>query len=219
MELKGKIINFLGDSITEGAGISAQNKHFFDVLKSRCELLEVRNYGISGTRIARQRSVSGNPRWDLDFCSRVEKMNENADIVVIFGGTNDFGHGDAPLGQMSDRTEYTFYGALHVLITSVIEKFPKSTVVFMTPLHRCNEDNMKGDGYKSEDVATLKTYVDIIKEVTEYYSIPTLDLFSISGIQPKIDKIKELYCPDGLHPNDEGHKIIASRLEGFLKAL
>lgn len=219
MELKGKKINFLGDSITEGAGISAQDKHFFDILKKECELDTVRNYGISGTRIAKQKSVSGNPRWDLDFCSRAPQMDNDADVVVIFGGTNDFGHGDAPLGQMSNRDPYTFYGALHTLLTLLMDKYPCATIVFMTPLHRCNEDNLRGDGYKAQEVADLRTYVSIIKEVTEYYSIPTLDLFSVSGIQPKVESNRVRYCPDGLHPNDEGHKLIASRLKGFLLSL
>ena len=219
MELKGTKINFLGDSITEGVGISAPDKHFFDILKAECGIDTVRNYGVSGTRIAKQKGKSGTPSWDLDFCMRAEKMDDDADIVVIFGGTNDFGHGDAPLGRMSDRDPYTFYGALHTLFILLMEKYPKATLVFMTPLHRCNEDNLRGDGYKACDVADLKTYVDIIKQVTEYYSIPTLDLFAVSGIQPKVESNRVRYCPDGLHPNDEGHKLIASRLKGFLVSL
>ena len=89
----------------------------------------------------------------------------------------------------------------------------------MTPLHRCNEDNLKGDGNKEIDVAPLSIYVDIIKEIALYYSIPVLDLFAVSGIQPRVPIMQNLYCPDGLHPNDEGHKLIASRLKGFLNAL
>jgi lysophospholipase L1-like esterase len=58
-----------------------------------------------------------------------------------------------------------------------------------------------------------------LKEVLEFYSIPTLDLWACSGIQPKVDVLKEKYCPDGLHPNDAGHKLIADRLAGFLKTL
>ena len=46
-----------------------------------------------------------------------------------------------------------------------------------------------------------------------------LDLFSISGLQPKVQTIRERFMPDGLHPNDDGHRIIADRLVGFLKTL
>ena len=62
-------------------------------------------------------------------------------------------------------------------------------------------------------------YVDIIREVAEFYSLPVLDLFASSGLQPKVPVIQEKYVHDGLHPNDAGHKIIADRLTAFLRAL
>ena len=65
----------------------------------------------------------------------------------------------------------------------------------------------------------LKDYVAAAKEVAEFYSVPVLDLFAMSGIQPRIPVIMEKYCPDGLHPSDAGNKRIAERLAGFLKSL
>ena len=53
MELKGKKINFLGDSITEGVGVSCAEHRYPDLIAADCGCI-VRNYGISGTRIARQ---------------------------------------------------------------------------------------------------------------------------------------------------------------------
>ena len=47
MELKGKKINFLGDSITEGHGTSDWGtKPYHQLLRVRCELAEARNYGL-----------------------------------------------------------------------------------------------------------------------------------------------------------------------------
>ena len=146
-------------------------------------------------------------------------MAKDADAVVVFGGTNDFGHGDAPLGTMSDRTPDTFYGALHTLYTSLLEIYTGKPIVVVTPLHRVNEDNPRGDGNKSSDVGTLKVYVDIIREVAEYYSLPVLDLYKNSGMQPKVSVIRETYIPDGLHPNDKGNEIIADRISEFLKMI
>ncbi len=218
MDIRGKKINFLGDSITQGCGVVYPGNIYHERIASEYGLAAARNYGIGGTRIARQTKPSLYPEWDLDFVLRVDHLDPDADIVVVFGGTNDFGHGDAPLGTMEDRTPDTFYGACHALCQKLIEKFPEALIVFMTPLHRLQEDNPRGDGYK-EVLGTLKDYINILKEVLEFYSIPTLDLWSCSGIQPKVDIIKEKYCPDGLHPNDAGHKLIADRLAGFLKTL
>lgn len=219
MELQGKKIVFLGDSITEGHGTSDVDHHFVTLVGKEGGFRESKNYGIGGTRIARQIGTSDNSVWDKDFCARVEELDEDADIIGVFGGTNDFGHGDAPLGTFNDRDVHTFYGACHYLMTRLLERFPGKTIFFMTPIHRLNEDNMKGDGYKAYNVATLNTYVEIIREVAEYYSIPVLDLHKVSGIQPKVDIIRERFIPDGLHPNDAGHELLTARILGFLKAL
>ena len=65
----------------------------------------------------------------------------------------------------------------------------------------------------------MKHYVDVIREIAEYYSLPVLDLYSTYGIQPKVAVLREKYVPDGLHPNDEGHKILAEKIAAFLKAI
>lgn len=212
MELRGSKINFLGDSITFGHGTTASEKTFCKLIEKRYGAV-CRNYGICGTRIARQQTDTN------DFCARAVKMDKDADAVVVFGGTNDFGHGDAPLGTMSDRTPDTFYGALHTLYTSLLEIYTEKPIVVVTPLHRTNEDDPRGDGNKPSDVGVLKTYVDIIREVAEYYSLPVLDLYKNSGMQPKVPVIRETYIPDGLHPNDKGHMIIADKIAEFLKTV
>lgn len=216
MELKGTKINFLGDSITEGAGTSSPDRMFTMLIEREYGAI-CQNYGIGGTRIARQKTPT-DEKWDRDFISRVPEMDNDADIVVVFGGTNDFGHGDAPLGTMSDRTPYTFYGALHCLYTALTEKYPDVPIVILTPLHRLNEDSPKGDN-KPEPVGTLKEYVNIIREVAEYYSFPVLDLYKESGLQPKVPVIQQKYIPDGLHPNDDGNAILAHKIARFLETL
>ena len=207
MELKGTKINFLGDSITEGAGTSSHDKMFTMLIEREYGAI-CQNYGIGGTRIARQKTPT-EEKWDRDFISRVREMDNDADIVVVFGGTNDFGHGDAP---------YTFYGALHCLYTALIEKYPGVPIVVLTPLHRITEDIPTGDN-KPAPVGTLKEYVNIIREVAEYYSLPVLDLFKESGLQPKIPIIQQKYIPDGLHPNDDGNAILAHKIARFLETL
>jgi len=217
MELKGLKINFLGDSITEGHGASDLSKCFVSLMASKYGVI-ARNYGIGGTRIAIQKKPSEWAIHDKYFGSRVEEMDEDADMIVVFGGTNDFGHGDAPIGTPDDRTEDTFYGALHCLYVKLIEKYPTSKIIILTPLHRTNEDSVIGDA-KPAPVATLKEYVEIIREVAEYYSLPILDLFKDSGLQPKVPVIQQMYMPDGLHPSDAGYELLASQIAAYIKSL
>ena len=207
MELKNKKINFLGDSITEGAGASIYENCYVEVLKRKFSLAEARNYGIGGTRIARQRILSAEAKFDRDFPSRVGEMEENADMVVVFGGTNDHGHGDAPIGCESDRTPDTFIGACHTLYASLKDKF-SCPIVVLTPLHRAVENR--------EDGIELKDYVNLIKAIAPQYGLPVLDLYEKSAIN--IATLSEL-TGDGLHPNDRGHEILAEEIGKYLQAL
>lgn len=216
MNLKGKKINFLGDSITEGHGTTCEDARFDKIIEKMTGAV-CRNYGIGGTRIAAQTGTAEEIEKDSCFCNRAKGMADDADIIVVFGGTNDFGHGNAPIGSMTDRRKDTFYGGMHILCRTLIEKYPESVIVFITPLHRCNEENPRGDGNKACDTGTLRDYVQIIRQVTEYYSLPTLDLFAESGMQPLVPIIKEKYIPDGLHPNDAGHRILALKIAHYLE--
>lgn len=222
MKLEGLKINFLGDSITEGTGASSKETVYHAVLKKEAKLAEARNYGIGGTRYAIQKGTPERPKDNagdiMSFSERFDQMDADADVVVVFGGTNDFGHGDAPIGGFMDRTPETFYGACHYVLSGLMKKYLGKTIVVMTPLHRTHELKNTGST-KVSAYGTLKEYVQIIKEVAEYYSLPVLDLYSTSGIQPAIPEVMEYYIPDGLHPNDNGNAVIARRLKSFLEAL
>jgi lysophospholipase L1-like esterase len=219
MKLEGATINFLGDSITQGVGVQDPANVFPARIQKAYRLKAANNYGIGGTRFARQHSASVNAQWDYNFCDRAETMEPQADCVVVFGGTNDFGHGDAPLGTFADRSYDTFYGATHTLMQRLINRYPDCPIIFLTPLHRRDEDNPLGDGYKAHEGALLIDYVNVIIECARYYALPVLDLYASSGIQPNIDIIRQRYCPDSLHPNDAGHAILAHKIGAFLYAL
>ena len=221
MELKNKKIAFIGDSITEGIGTSDIENVYWKVL-ARNSGAECYADGKSGTRIARYLGCSSEFP-DSYYASRVDSLIPDADIVVVFGGTNDFGHGDAPFGTQNDRMPDSFCGALHDLMYKLIERYPDATIVFMTPLHRTNEDVLVNEiypgGIPGKRQGPLVRYVDAIIEAAAFYSIPVLDLYRNSGMQPRVPVIQEKYIPDGLHPNDAGHARLAACLESFLRAL
>lgn len=213
MELLGKKMNVIGDSITEGVGTSDKEKIYLNVVAKKCGMAAARNYGISGTKIAHHDDDPG-----MAFIERYYKMDDDADIVVIFGGTNDYGRGHVLIGSFDDRTPDTFCGACHILFEGLIEKYPLATIVVMTPVQRTwgADPDPAREGLPE---ITLFDFVNALKEIAAYYAIPVLDLYSVSGIHPQIKCNRENYCPDGLHPNDEGHALIASRLENFLRSL
>lgn len=209
MELKDLKINILGDSITEGKGATCPENCYVSQFAARTGAL-CRNYGISGTRIARKKVPSAKPRYDLDFPSRVAQMDADADLVVVFGGTNDYGHGDAPLGEPEDRTVWSFYGALHVLYDSLLDRFPKAIIVILTPMPRRDEEN--GD-------LRLLPFVEAVRQVAGEYKLPVLDMYAKYPVDLHDPDVQAKYMPDGVHPSDLGHSVLADMLIDFLKEL
>jgi lysophospholipase L1-like esterase len=224
MELRNKIACFLGDSITEGSGVSdVENNRYDNVLKREYGLKATYNYGIGGTRFAHQSVPSEKPRHDLCFCGRVFNMNRDADIVVVYGGINDYIHGDAPIGSPEDTTPATFWGATDFLMRTVKELHPDATVVFMSPAHcyykEVHDSQPSTRANKKPDAMPVSGYIAIIEEKAKQYQIPVLNLYENLGIDPNKPEDKEKYTVDGLHFNDAGHHIIAARLGEFLTKL
>ena len=215
MELKNKKIAFLGDSITEGVGASAGKNRYVDVFSelSKCKPV---NLGVSGTRIAKQiKPTVESPSFDEYFALRIEKIPQDTDIIVVFGGVNDFLHGDAPFGAFGDTDINSFCGAVYNLFVTLYTRFPDALIVDITPLHNIYElSSVRGNGTVREHL--FIDYVKIIKKTCAFLSVPILDLYSASNMQPLVETLNKKYFADGLHPNDLGHKNIAERLFSFL---
>lgn len=209
--MKLKDVIFLGDSITEGSGASAPEKCYVSLIAKEEDFRDVYNGGIGGTRISRQNEpVNDKHRYDIDFNVRLNTLPEKADYVVVFGGTNDYGHGDAPLGEVGEINPYTFAGAVRLLAINLRNKYGYGRTRFVLPLKRYNPDKLSISGH------TLKEYVDVMKKVLELEGIPYLDLFE-KGLDEPLTENDEGYFADGLHPNDKGHEWLAKAIADFIR--
>ena len=205
-------INFLGDSITEGA-CANHPECMYTYLTAKYFCAEECNFGKGGTRIAKQVKRTNNPDDDV-FISRAEKMPTDADFTFVFGGTNDYGHGDAKLGAFEDRDDYTFYGAFHNLVAYMVATFGEK-LCFVLPIPRFDQDNPYGDGSKDEPIAPISAYIEAEKEVLAYYGVSYLDLSNKFYIPKTQQDDGNLYA-DGLHPNSKGHRVLADCLIEYL---
>ena len=222
MELKGKIIDFLGDSLTEGKGLDDDGNRYDRYIWKMCGLKKANNYGIGGTRIAYQHKPSEKARHDLDFCGRCWDMDPEADIIVVFGGTNDYGHGDAPIGEAGDTGRETFCGALDYLFRTIRELYPSAFLVMVTPGHRFDDDTEPPVDklvHKGIEGKQLYEYVNAIVKVCGIHNVPVLNLYEKLGIDPKKPEDREKYTLDGLHYNDNGHVAVANCIMDFLRSL
>lgn len=174
----------IGDSITAQAT-------YINTLKNELQLASLYNYGVSGSSIAKDSASDSDA-----FCVRVDSMNlTGVTMITVLGGTNDY-QKNISIGQSSDTSLTTFYGAVKYVINKLVSTRPKATIIFMTPTKR----NLSGDPANGINQAghTLKDYRDVIIEVCSDYSIPVLDLWADSGMNT-INLSN--YTVDGLHWN------------------
>ena len=147
-------------------------------------------------------------------------------ISISFNGVTGSGavyqanaNTDSISEEIMDLTHSTFCGAIHTICRYLLENYSNKDIVFVTPIKRyqgwCKYPEDKNSlGY------TLKDYSDAIIEICSYYSIPVIDFYSNSGLNPHIDT--SLFGDtDGkaVHPNEEGHRRMASLVIGYLQSL
>lgn len=162
---------------------------------------------------------------------RYQFMSNSADIICVAAGTNDFQYNWTDIGSISamgstfDKT--TFYGALQFLIEGLISKYPGKTIIFCTPIKRAQTTtNGDGDGNgdyglptsKNAKNKSLKEYGEIIKEVCDLYSLPVIDLYSTSGLNPALASQSSLFDTWKTHPFQTGHNMIANVCTGQIKS-
>ena len=221
MNIQGFKVNFLGDSITEGIGVSEESNRYDNRLAAMCQLSAINNYSISGTRLAHQIHPSEKPRYDLCFCGRAYDMDESADMVVVYGGVNDYIHGDAPFGQIGDTTPATFCGGVYFLMRFLRETYGEKPILFMTPARtflrkEVDDRYVSTHSKKRPGGKPLVDYADVILETAKQFHVYVLDLYRELGIDPHDPEAFDTYTVDGLHFNDAGHEVIARKLKAFI---
>ena len=203
-----KKIACLGDSITEGVHADGWQWHRYIDQWAKNNGIEttVVNLGIGGTSVCTSSYVTDTLK---PFVNRLETIPVDADVVTIFGGTNDWGN-NATLGTIEDTGTETFYGAYkHILEWLAINR-PNAKVMTMTPLKRY----FRGGGTTWVNAQTtpnnkgnlLQDYVRAVKEVSDLYTVPCVDLHNDSGLNPVLEIVRTKFMGDGLHPTAEGNK-------------
>jgi lysophospholipase L1-like esterase len=228
----------LGDSITYGfiprnyPGYPGQLKSYAALAAEKLQQIlntevEFYNHGISDSCIA---NLEGHD----PMCIRYAQMPDDADIITVMGGTNDVRCG-VPLGQMSDRCNTTFYGALHTLCQGLYSKYigdvdptvgAKRRIILLTPPKLLDADKSSLPNTPENNANVLYSWdkwIAAIKEVAAFYSFQVIDIHNLSGVNPHLCRTVKgwqdgylgnynPYITDGTHPTQEGSEMIARLL-------
>lgn len=189
----------LGDSVTVGAGFSGvpQEATFVSLLKE-----QFRKLGM-GIRLIASALDGVDTFYAL---KRFERMVTRLapDMVTIALGLNDA----KPLGSRPPCPPDCFERNLSQLVekTLAIDAQP----ILTTPPPRID--------LPGESAATLNrmaAYADVVHRVAECYHAPVIELYEVFAHRDDLS----LLLPDRLHPNADGHRIIARQFAQTLVPL
>ena len=196
---------FIGDSITDGAkGIESYTVSVKDNLGAN----KLYNYGVDWSTLAYIEDCHCHPNSDYNhhpFVLRYSNI-EDADIICVFGGINDFGC-LIPLGSIDDTEPTTFYGALNILAEGLKADHPDSYIFFMTGFNYYNNpDHENSIGVKYLDLNNA------ILNVCAKYEIDCFDVYN------EIPFVRDTYTVDGIHPTEDFIKYnFAPKVADFIR--
>lgn len=193
----------VGDSLTEVN--TRTTKHYHDYIKEKTGI-KVVNMGVSGSGY---KSLENNQKA---FYQRISSVPADSDVVTIFGSGNDLSQ---ELGTATDTGTATIGGCINATIDNLYKIIPTVQLGIITPTPWA--------GNMPSKHGAMEKYADLISEICRNRSIPCLDLYHCSNLRPDDTEFRKLaYSKDegsGVHPDETGHKIIASRFEHFLDSL
>lgn len=125
-------------------------------------------------------------------------------------------------GKSSNEPNETFCDGLHKMFRTLLNKYKNKDIIILIPIKRVQETHWSC--IYPEDTnrygKTLNDYREALIECCEYYSIPYIDLYTLSGLNPHIDP--SLFGDtDGraVHPNAEGHRKMAAVIVAQMESM
>ncbi len=209
-------ITILGDSITAATNLPEEDREKYcypSVLQDILGCKEVVNMGIGGSTVS---SCANND----PMVNRWQDIPRDSDIIIVFGGSNDclfeniweFGHIEYDL-RMNDNT---FCGDLDKMCSAMkytyIDHNPGQQVkmFYINPPSTVLNDAVYNGN--PERKVHQKDFAEAINAIVTSYEFDVIDMYNNNILNTHDEKTRELLVPDGIHPNEEGYRIIAEHI-------
>ena len=194
-------VAIVGDSITEGYGLSNKSKNAYPVMLDSIlgSNYSVLNFGRSGTTVQKKGDV---PYWNCGEFYNVFAFEP--DIIIIKLGTNDVRpRTDGKQGTNWNDVNFSEDYQAMIDTFNTITK-PKIFLCLPTPIYKNNFNWNDGDSSLRASV------VPAIKKIAEANNLPIIDLYTQMSNHP--DNFL-----DGIHPNEKGTRIMAEFIAKSIK--
>ena len=202
----------LGDSITEKNQRTEKNYHV--LVKEALGNVEVINAGEGGTGFRHHHKTRP------PFYKRIDRYKDYPiDFITILGGVNDLMLDDGRVGECGDTGDDTYMGCLDILVKKIRSYFPNIPLAFISTVPQ--------EGFRPGSGDDLEKFIKEEEKYAKEHGIPFLDIYHDSPLKPWEKENNKAFfysCPeipdgDGLHPNTEGHKIMAEKITPFIKKI
>lgn len=218
-------IALLGDSMTWIGGDSCQNETGWShVLKNSGIASAIEVYARSGATWTNTKATQRNPEHytellhddnvvynqTIRLIEKADSAHEDPDIIMIFAGANDAWFDSKRPGiydnedinvKYSTETDpgsvTTLKGSIRLVSHILRERFPKSTLLFVTPLQM-----------SKTDAETIFKISDLIEKTASENGWCTLRADKETGISHIQEKQSPKFTYDGVHTNPAGAKIL-----------
>lgn len=210
ISLHGKKLVAIGDSMVQGLSLSdAANQTWVSKIASRNGMRH-KNYGMNGTALSYNDVYDGQLRKEDSVIGRYSSMDDDADYILVYAGTNDI-YNSIPLGERDSDDSTTICGAVHTLCQGLQAKYPNGKIGFITPYD---------PGFGNEAYQSAQLYIDAIVQVCSEHGIPVFDNSKDGGIDWQDPVQAASYTmEEGGHLNEAGMEYVSYRYEAFLKSL
>ena len=158
------------------------------------------------------------------FAATIDELTtidfEQVELLLIGHGINDYHSGMPIYNEKNTYDGYTFSGALRSALETLQEKYPEMRIVVVTPTYSwyvyyeekdvtCEVNDLGG--------GILEDYVKAQIQVAEEMGVEVIDLYH--DFYPHDEWSDwERYTTDGVHPNEEGRRLIAEKIYEYLCA-
>ncbi len=216
----------LGDSLTKGVVLNERNRYavldkgFVDIVRDELDM-EVENYGKFGCTV----------RYGHAVLDRHPEVIAQSDYTFLEYGGNDCDFewekiGDDPEADYQPKTMLeSFKESFADLVRRVKEAGSRPLIISLPPIDSENyfgflTRNMD-DRQRSNVLKWLGGDVNIIGKWHESYNMALFQVAAATDTQiidvtRSFDEMgpdsRKVFCGDGIHPNSEGHKLIASSI-------
>lgn len=181
---QGKTITVAGDSISTGGWVSTLGN---------MTGATINNLSVSGTTL-----TSG-------IISNVEEISDESDLIIVFGGTNDYWHKGVSIGT-SAYEDGTYLGALNTILNTLKTEHSDAEYLFIFPY-----DQTFSGSSSSEDFGK-GSLDDFRAAFIEFCTTNNVNYIDLGATE--FDSSQ--HTSDGVHPNTAGHNIIAQEVYDYI---